>query len=137
MDNTMMWKQATLFPLLGVASAFVSHTNLAFVAHGQSKVFSSTALESPPSAPVDQVVVLKDAAAVGDEIRSIVVNAAKKAIDERGFFALAIPGGSILKMLVGDDIVGDWTTKTTSEWGRIAHTTTLCSLLRASHSFFV
>jgi hypothetical protein len=110
----MFWKQATLlFALLRVSSAFVRHTGLTF--HRQCKVYSSSTLESPPSAPVDQVVVLEDAAAVGKEIRSIVVNAAKKAIDERGFFALAIPGGSILKMLVGDDMVGDWTKKTTSE----------------------
>jgi 6-phosphogluconolactonase len=62
---------------------------------------------------VDQVVVLPDAAAVGNKIRDIVVSAATKAIAERGSFALAIPGGSILKMLVGEDIVGDWTSKTT------------------------
>lgn len=65
------------------------------------------------SAPVDKVVVLPDAAAVGDKVRSIVAEAAQTAIKERGYFALAIPGGSILKMLMGEDIVGDWTTKTT------------------------
>ena len=108
----MFWKQVTAFALLRVASAFVSRTNVAFHQISTNLKLSSI-LESPPAAPVDQVVVLEDANAVGEEIRSIVVNAAKKAIDERGFFALAIPGGSILKMLVGDDIVGDWTTKTT------------------------
>jgi 6-phosphogluconolactonase len=64
--------------------------------------------------PVDNVVILADAAAVGDRVRNIVYEAAQKAIAERGYFALAIPGGSILKMLVGDDILGnDWTQKTT------------------------
>ena len=58
---------------------------------------------------VDQVVVLKDAAAVGERIREITVQAAENAIKERGYFALAIPGGSILKMLVGEDILGEWT----------------------------
>jgi 6-phosphogluconolactonase len=85
---------------------------------------SSSSLESSPLAakktPVDQVVVLKDADVVGREIRRIVVECAQRAIAERGHFALAIPGGSILKMLVGmdnsnnesdDDI--DWTSKTT------------------------
>ena len=110
----MVWKkQVTAFAaLLQVALAFVDRTNVAFHRH-TSKLKMSSILKFPPAAPVDQVVVFEDADAVGDEIRSIVVNAAKRAIDERGFFALAIPGGSILKMLVGDDIVGDWTTKTT------------------------
>lgn len=62
---------------------------------------------------VDNVIVLKDANAVGDAVRKIVGEAAKKAVDERGYFALAIPGGSILKMLVGEDILGNWTSKTT------------------------
>jgi 6-phosphogluconolactonase len=58
------------------------------------------------------VVVLEDAAAVGDAVRKIVGESAKEAIADHGYFALAIPGGSILKMLVGDDILGDWTSKT-------------------------
>ena len=70
---------------------------------------------SATAAPVENVMVLTDAAAVGDKVRSIVGEAAKQAIAERGYFALAIPGGSILKMLVGDDILQDssWTSKTT------------------------
>jgi len=74
---------------------------------------ASSLLSNPDAAHVHQVVVLDDAAAVGDRIRDITVNAAKQAIAERGYFALAIPGGSILKMLAGDDILGDWTSKTT------------------------
>jgi len=79
----------------------------------RSTTLHGTTLESPPPAAVDKVVVLPDAAAVGHKIRDIVVSAANAAIAERGSFALAIPGGSILKMLVGDDILGDWTSKTT------------------------
>jgi 6-phosphogluconolactonase len=56
------------------------------------------------------VVVLKDADAVGAKVREILETAAEKAIKERGYFALAIPGGSILKMLVGSK--GSWTSKT-------------------------
>jgi 6-phosphogluconolactonase len=63
-------------------------------------------------AAVDNVVVLEDAAAVGDAVRKIVGESAAAAIADHGYFALAIPGGSILKMLVGDDILGDWTSKT-------------------------
>jgi len=109
----LFWKQVAVLALLGASltSAFVNR--VAF--HRQNGVTFSLAstLESPPAAPVYQVMVLEDADAVGQEIRRIVVEAAKMAIDERGFFALAIPGGSILKMLVGDDILGDWTSKTT------------------------
>jgi 6-phosphogluconolactonase len=43
-----------------------------------------------------------------------VSQAAVRAIQERGHFALAIPGGSILKMLAGDIVNKDeWTSKTT------------------------
>lgn len=64
-----------------------------------------------PSTSPDQVVVLKDADAVGAKIRQIVEDAAAKAIADHGHFYLAIPGGSILKMLVGSK--GDWTQSTT------------------------
>jgi len=53
--------------------------------------------------PVDpsRVFVLADANAVADEVFQRVDDAAKTAIAERGHFALAIPGGSVLKMLAG------------------------------------
>lgn len=70
-------------------------------------------LTPPPPAAVNQVVVLEDAAAVGDTVRNIVAESAAAAIADHGYFALAIPGGSILKMLVGSDILGSWTSKTT------------------------
>jgi 6-phosphogluconolactonase len=78
-------------------------------------------LEAAPPTPANQVKVLADAKAVGDAVRNLVKEAAIEAIAARGHFALAIPGGSILKMLVGDDILktkdgvddNDWTTKTT------------------------
>ena len=114
---TAFWERlaAVLALLVGVSlsSAFVSHTSVAFSRRSCSFHASSVLEESPPAAPVEKVMVLRDAEAVGDQIRKIVVEAANKAIEERGFFALAIPGGSILKMLVGEEIVGDWTSKTT------------------------
>jgi len=91
--------------------SFTATLSTGFVVQSSSnpgtRLFSST---KTPSAPVANVVVLKDADAVGAKIRSIVEEAAQKAVKERGSFALAIPGGSILKMLVGSG--GDWTTKT-------------------------
>lgn len=85
-----------------------------------SKLASSpTSLPSIEAAPVDKVKILKDSDEVGSRIREIVREAAEEAISERGSFALAIPGGSILKMLVGTarDEKGeqqdDWTSKTT------------------------
>lgn len=54
-----------------------------------------------PAAASSKVFVLPDADAVGAEIRAAVEEAAAKAIAERGHFALAIPGGSVLKMLAG------------------------------------
>ena len=77
-----------------------------------STILSASAATTP-SAAVQNVMVLQDASAVGDAVRKIVGDCAKEAIAERGYFALAIPGGSILKMLVGNDILGDWTSKTT------------------------
>ena len=55
------------------------------------------------------VQVEKDVDAVGVALCGFVAKAAKEAIDERGYFALAIPGGSILKMLsFMDHSTVDW-----------------------------
>jgi len=71
-------------------------------------------LTCPSPTPVENVVVLKDADSVGQRIREIVAEEAEKAIESRGHFALAIPGGSILKMLAGDIPNKEkWTSKTT------------------------
>lgn len=71
---------------------------------------SAEAAAFPSTAP-QQVVVLPDAEAVGARIRDIVEKAAVEAIQDHGHFYLAIPGGSILKMLVGSG--GEWTKSTT------------------------
>ena len=76
----------------------------------------SAATTMPAAAPAESVQILKDTDKVGSEIRKIVRKAAAEAIIERGSFALAIPGGSILKMLVGtgkEDEDESWTSKTT------------------------
>jgi hypothetical protein len=77
----------------------------------QASAAAAAAAAVGPAA-VDKVVVLEDAAAVSNAVRKIVGEAAVQAIADHGYFALAIPGGSILTMLVGDDILGDWTSKT-------------------------
>ncbi|KAI2500482.1 glucosamine-6-phosphate isomerase/6-phosphogluconolactonase [Fragilaria crotonensis] len=71
----------------------------------------SVLLYATAPAPVDNVVVMEDANAVGAKIKEIVEQAAAAAIADKGHFWLAIPGGSILKMLVGSN--GDWTSQTT------------------------
>jgi len=108
--------------LISAAYAFVLPTGLR--SHTTITRFSSMSSEIAP-APVpptsaDHVRILHDAKAVGDEVRNLVRVAAEKALAERGHFAIAIPGGSILKMLVGDDILQMdkddtecWTHKTT------------------------
>lgn len=114
--SASMWTFLCLCLLASTATAFtgtgLNRRSVAFT------LSSSTALQASPLSTVaktsaDQVVVLEDADEVSARIRDITVQAAKKAIEERGHFALAIPGGSILKMLVGEDILGEWTSKTT------------------------
>mmetsp|Transcript_2759 Transcript_2759/g.5015 ORF Transcript_2759/g.5015 Transcript_2759/m.5015 type:complete len:297 (-) Transcript_2759:674-1564(-) len=104
-----------LFIFVGTASAFVlPSAYITSTARLPTTTFLSAVtspLESPPATPVEQVVVLPDADAVGARIRQIVQDAATAAIADHGHFMLAIPGGSILKMLVGSG--GEWTSKTT------------------------
>ena len=105
-----MLRFSTCLLMLHAATAFMAVTPVA--RQPSSTLFAATVEAIPPTA-ADKVKIYKDAAAVGDAVRHLVKEAAEKAIAERGYFALAIPGGSILKMLVGEDILGDWTSKTT------------------------
>jgi 6-phosphogluconolactonase len=90
-----------------VVQGFTVHpSQLAAARRGGGVVVLSAAPVSP-----DRVLVLADTDAVSAQIRAIVKSAAKSAIAERGIFYLAIPGGSILKMLQGCGD-GDWTRRT-------------------------
>jgi 6-phosphogluconolactonase len=120
MRNNLCTLTSVLFVLLLAA---ITKTSQAFTAvHKSSLSFSSptrlsvanAATTTTPPASSDSIVVLPTADAVGTKIRQVVQEAAQRAIQERGHFALAIPGGSILKMLQSsnDDNL-DWTTKTT------------------------
>ena len=57
--------------------------------------------EQSSLAPADKsrITVLSDADAVGAEVWKRIDEAGKRAVEERGTFTLAIPGGSVLKML--------------------------------------
>jgi 6-phosphogluconolactonase len=112
-----LYRTVAVLLMLQEAWAFVA---LPATTSRLSSLLRLAVLEAAPPTPADQVKVLADAKAVGDAVRNLVKDAAVEAIAARGHFALAIPGGSILKMLVGDDILktngvddDDWTAKTT------------------------
>ena len=110
-DNTMRLPFALLFVATAV-KAFVPTSVTHQSSFGPLKA-RATVEEVPPT-PKNNVKIYPDAKSVSDAVRRLVSYSAKKSISERGHFALAIPGGSILKMLVGDDILdGVWTSKTT------------------------
>jgi len=71
---------------------------------------SSTILKA---APAKKVHILPTEAEVTETVHKIVEASAKNAIETRGCFALAIPGGSVLKVLSTLDPSSDWVKKTT------------------------
>jgi 6-phosphogluconolactonase len=105
-----------LLSIVPVASGFLSPSSAILPCRiqpycRQPSFTIATMLRGTAPAATDSIRILPDADAVGATVRDIVESAAKKAISERGHFALAIPGGSILKMLIGCN--GDWTSQTT------------------------
>ena len=100
-----------LFPSV---SAFVSPAYITIAGEhyeNHRQVATNTMLRVLAPAATDAIRIFPDADTVGATVRDIVERAAQAAISQRGHFALAIPGGSILKMLIG--CKGDWTTQTT------------------------
>lgn len=63
-------------------------------------------------APADDVWILPTEEDVTKAVHKIVEDAAIKAVEEKGSFALAIPGGSVLKVLSTLDPSSDWVSKT-------------------------
>lgn len=64
--------------------------------------------------PAKDVWILPSEQDVTLAVHKILVNAANRAIAERGHFALAIPGGSVLNVLSSLDTAGqEWVSKTT------------------------
>lgn len=98
-----LWFLYWLAVVSNVCEAFASRT----LANRRTTFFQASTSAATNAA----VCILPDAASVGTAVKDILEQAASKAIAERGHFALAIPGGSILKMLVGSG--GEWTASTT------------------------
>lgn len=92
-----------------VAPQQFAHTN-DIAATMSTATLSSSALNA---APAKKVHILPDESDVTTAVHQIVESAAKEAIDSRGHFALAIPGGSVLKVLSTLDPSSDWVKKTT------------------------
>ena len=113
----LLSRVAAFAPNLRVTSRIRRNHNFlsssSFSSSSSSSSSSSNTLASPPSTSPENVLVLQDAKDVARYIRETVINSAQKAIHERGHFALAIPGGSILKMLSGEMSDMSWTDKTT------------------------
>lgn len=63
--------------------------------------------------PAKDVWILPTEQDVTKAVHSILEKAAHKAIAEKGSFALAIPGGSVLNVLSSLEPKGDWVSKTT------------------------
>lgn len=82
----------------------------AFQAPRPTSFFSRTQLNA---APAKKVHVLPTENEVTKAVHQIVESCAQKAISERGHFALAIPGGSVLKVLSSLKPSDDWVSKTT------------------------
>lgn len=115
MTAAKLFRSLLTLGTLGVASAFVSSPSFVQTRGytSSSVVFSASSTAPVAPAATNQVVILEDADAVGARIRSIVETAAVEAIADHGHFWLAIPGGSILKMLVGSGVGQAWTQSTT------------------------
>jgi 6-phosphogluconolactonase len=99
--------------LLTASSAYFSVAPRSRSFRRPSHGLLATPITYTAPASSDNIVVLKDADAVAAKIQEILHQAANKAIEERGHFCLGIPGGSILKMLVGSGADCSWTTQTT------------------------
>lgn len=86
----------------------------------KTKLLGSTS-KNPGDVKEKDVWILEDEDDVAAIVHEIVRDAARRAIAERGHFALAIPGGSVLKILSSLDVDGedeedddsDWIPKTT------------------------
>jgi len=96
----------SLFLLCG----FIGSTN-AFSPYQQMRC--NDMLTPLRAAPAQKVHILPTEDDVTSAVHRIVESSAQSAIASRGHFALAIPGGSVLKVLSTLDPESDWVTKTT------------------------
>ena len=96
-------------PGFGAPTGPRSHLSRHHAARARQTTLCTSSVPAPT--PPNRVVVEADAAAVGANIRECLDEAAASAIAERGHFSLAIPGGSVLKMLEGT--APSWASQTT------------------------
>ena len=101
-DDTM--KIPSIVCILGMAQGF---------APARGPFSDSRPVSSLQLAPAKDVIVLPTEEDVAKAVHAILEEAANKAIAEKGSFALAIPGGSVLKVLSSLEPSGDWVSKTT------------------------
>ena len=110
-------------PVLFFCSCLLSPAAVAFA---PSRVVSSAKhLDSPSflrfnhptvalqAAPAKNVWILSSEDEVTQAVHRIVHDAATRAVQDRGHVALAIPGGSVLKILSSMEADADWVSKTT------------------------
>lgn len=93
--KTMLFQPVDLFLLL-LAVGSISGAN-AFLSNTNCRATPTTT--SLHLAPASKVHILPTESEVTSAVHSIVSESAKSAIETRGRFALAIPGGSVLKVL--------------------------------------
>mmetsp|Transcript_17290 Transcript_17290/g.37324 ORF Transcript_17290/g.37324 Transcript_17290/m.37324 type:complete len:307 (+) Transcript_17290:92-1012(+) len=93
-----------------IIDAFLSPKPKALTQTNAASAMISSVLHA---APAKKVHILATEADVTAAVHQIVESSAKKAIATRGHFALAIPGGSVLKVLSALNPDSDWVEKTT------------------------
>jgi 6-phosphogluconolactonase len=108
----MMRPATQLVHLLG-ASLIVASSGAFLLAHHRHRPPGVGGLVPLRAAPASSVHVLPSEDDVAAAVHRIVENAANDAIAARGRFALAIPGGSVLKVLSALEPSSDWPSKTT------------------------
>ena len=94
-------------------NAFVAQRPMASARPTTTGGASSISTIKLEAAPAKKVHILPTEADVTDAVHQIVEKSAKSAIAARGHFSLAIPGGSVLKVLSTLDPESDWVEKTT------------------------
>jgi len=100
----------TGFSVTGFTPLPISHSSFSSATRSSSAVVEGG--KQLWAAPANQVWILSSEDDVTQAVHKIVNEAATLAIAERGSFALAIPGGSVLKVLSTME-GGDWVSETT------------------------
>jgi Glucosamine-6-phosphate isomerases/6-phosphogluconolactonase len=108
------WYSIVALIVLDIVAGFTASPIAVVTAVGSRQQKSCSSPDSGKlwAAPAQQVWILPTEQEVTLAVHKVVEDAARLAIAERGNFALAIPGGSVLKVLSTME-AGDWVSKTT------------------------